>query len=94
MNWQPISTAPTDKGVYIVAYLVRFHRGSWDAPLTTERRVTPLHWDGEWNCLGADGRAGFAYEVTHWMPLPAPPVVATDDQPPSEASPSVPSAAK
>lgn len=74
-DWQPIETAPTSHGMYIVAYQSSFRRGSWDAPLETEHRVTVLFWSGEWNYLGANGRTGFAYHVTHWMPLPSPPSI-------------------
>lgn len=72
-GWQPITPPPKDAGVYIVTYRVTFHRGSFAAKTETEHRVIPLYWDGQWNCLNGEGRTGFAYEVTHWMPLPAPP---------------------
>jgi hypothetical protein len=66
-RWRPIDSAPKD-GTVVLAYL---------APIYGERPsgidlMMPLSWrDGYW---WDDIDRGFSDAVTHWMPLPLPPI--------------------
>ena len=76
-NWQPIETAPKD-GTWILVY----------APpkeyIRDTRQMYLATWESlYYNCAKewAYGQNGYehafrsgAYDVTHWMPLPKPPV--------------------
>lgn len=67
-EWQDISTAPRD-GLVIV---YNKHRG-----------VEVREADGDWWRLCSDPRTQQVTSITHWMPLPAPPVAeAMGDRPP------------
>lgn len=57
MSWQPIETAPKDKGVRVLV--------TWDALVAVgERSSLGGWWVDEW----AEYK-----KPTHWMPLPEPP---------------------
>jgi hypothetical protein len=68
-EWQPIETAPRD-GTRILAWTgeeivtVDYH-GSY--------MVSGMEFDGFWYQESESGR-GTTFFVTHWMPLPKPPV--------------------
>ena len=71
-GWQPIETAPKD-GTWILAYGIdgSLQRVSWG-----QTRNDGLQW-----CT-VHGWAHFRY-VTHWMPLPSPPIIRSPSSPPS-----------
>lgn len=77
MEWQPIETAPKDKDVLL--YLPRRGaiRGQWNSDKYA--RVPRPYWshDREW-IFGV--RETRDCQPTHWMPLPAPPIQAGDEE--------------
>ncbi len=64
-EWQDISTAPTTDGAMVLLY------GADIGPIVAELAVDPLgkwsEWRETWMELTVEG-------VTHWMPLPEPPL--------------------
>lgn len=79
-DWQPIETAPRDGGYVIVA---RFRNGDelcwvkhsrWikAEELASENYGDPEEWDDGWTDGNDEDELCFP---THWMPLPAPPVL-------------------
>jgi hypothetical protein len=74
-EWQPITTAPRDKTDIIVfsqrhgIRVARYDPFSWGNSKRLEWFIALEH-----GCSGGT----FAIDVTHWMPLPAPPVNAED----------------
>ena len=62
MEWQPIETCPKSCGWVLLASM-----GSWKAHIGT--------WE-DYNgraCWVKDGEGLPLHDITHWMPLPAPP---------------------
>lgn len=85
-EWQPIETAPKDGSRVLVAWVDRGN-GEWhqrcvwwgkkfDISGYDESNELTL-WRSEWTdgCVESFGYEEVrAYEPTHWMPLPAPPI--------------------
>ena len=72
-EWQPISTAPKD-GLLLLAVESGHERRTFVAEWSTAKGgywVMTSGWVG-W------GKMHPAWEPTHWMPLPAPPIGTTD----------------
>ena len=72
-GWQPIETAPKD-GTFLLLweqYSTNPFIGSW---LGTRWTVSHEHVDAEGGWDGANVVDALSMPVTHWMPLPAPPV--------------------
>jgi len=66
MEWQPISTAPIEKGVCFLVYIPKCMY-----PIKVGRRADyhrKYVKDNRQPIVGAD--TSFAYPPTHWMPLP------------------------
>jgi hypothetical protein len=59
---------PEEHNTYIVSYRANYFNAD------TEIHSCPARWIGNWYSMDSDGCGtyGFAYEITHWMPLPAP----------------------
>jgi hypothetical protein len=79
VDWQPIETAPKD-GTHILLWwrTCPDHPsvGAWDVDEEFEDR--PTHWPSPvegWRCEGDDIIPKNQHDVTHWMPLPAPPTL-------------------
>lgn len=69
MNWQPISSAPKDGTVILIAELP-FTNQSAMIPMTGKSRFSELQKRDIWCDYFGRGR----YEPTHWQPLPPPPI--------------------
>ena len=70
-EWQPIETAPKD-GIPVLIYSgLRVDIES--ILIDHEKSIYISSFDGDWWIW--DGKYGpeYAYEPTHWMPLPEPP---------------------
>ncbi len=69
MDWKPIETAPKD-GSALLAYLP----GQIDYVARVDVQI--IHWSawggGVWETQA--GAKLLKHQVTHWMPLPSPPV--------------------
>lgn len=77
-DWQPIETAPKDGSVVLGCYPPPWHESwsRWRAPQAVYWGVYHPNAPGKMTWRnGADGRP---VSVTHWMPLPEPPVAVTD----------------
>lgn len=61
-EWQPIETAPKD-GTLILLY-----------PTNGDGQISTGYWWEHANCWGAGGGWFDDGEVSHWMPLPEPPI--------------------
>lgn len=73
MNWQPIETAPKD-GTRVLGYGMM--------PYEKEPGIGTIAWDldyKQWQCEPTEASEYLPEkcDVTHWMPLPEPPEVAT-----------------
>lgn len=68
MQWQPIETAPKD-GTTILAHNPR------GLAFFARQDVVPVHWTGWGGGAWENSTSGHKVfdELTHWMPLPAPP---------------------
>jgi len=63
IGWQPIETAPKD-GTRILTFSPR-------APESEKAPIRINEWRGrDWWCTNAE-----YWPPTHWMPLPAPPII-------------------
>lgn len=70
-DWQPIATAPKDG-----RRILGFGRLSWDDPGMLS--IGTVRWDATYNRWEIDPNENTEYDadtcdLTHWMPLPAPP---------------------
>ncbi len=71
MEWQDISTAPTDESTIIVC------GGEWEGEIAGSRPlagVALVTFDGRrFSEVGGDYYSSWVNKPTHWMPLPKPP---------------------
>lgn len=65
MNWQPIETAPNERGAKILGWCV-FPAGA-EVRFCENRRPFVGSKEAVWEAYG------LPQKVTHWMPLPPPP---------------------
>ena len=63
MEWQPIETAPRN-GTDILAY----------ERIADTDRILTMRYDGVAQAFVTNVHSFVAFEPTHWMPLPAPPI--------------------
>lgn len=63
-QWQPIETAPRDSTIILC-----YSKNRWTAD------VSPMKWVDEWKCAASGHRLGIDEQPTHWMPLPAAPML-------------------
>lgn len=68
MEWQPIETAPKN-GTTFLGYVPAWR------DYVARQDVCPMHWSGWGGGIWESSTSGHRIhdEVTHWMPLPAPP---------------------
>ena len=85
MEWFPIETAPKEKGARVLIYWQPMHTAQRFIDIG-ELDLAGYLWKGEqltlqWHVVDDQCGGTFPVHATHWMPLPAPPSLGSDDNP-------------